>query len=98
MPDEQAVAPGPGSGPVQVQGLQVRVSLPPGPGGLGLVDPALGDEQPAGEEALRLEGPGRVLQGAVEAQQRSDRSLSLTENETMGVKRRRSQPSPADGR
>lgn len=80
MLDQQPVTLAPVSGPVQVQGLLVSVAVSPGPGGLGLVDPLLRDQQPLGQEALPPDRVVRSLQGAVERQHLPDRSLPLTED------------------
>lgn len=55
MLDQQLVTLVPISGPVQVQGFLVSVSVMAGSGGLGLVDPLLWDQQPLGQEVLPVD-------------------------------------------
>lgn len=78
MLDQQPVALVPVSGPVQVQGLLVSVSVTQGSGGFGLVDPLLWDQQLLSQEALPPDRLLRLLQGAVQRQHLPHGSLPLT--------------------
>lgn len=81
MRHQQPVTLAPASGLVQVQRLLASVAVPARSDGLGLVDPALWDQKPLGQEALPLDRFLRLLQGAVEHQQLLDRSLPLAEDD-----------------
>lgn len=77
MLDQQPVASVPVPGPVLVQDLLVPVPIPLGPGGLGLVDPPLWDQQPICQELFPEYRLTRLLQRAVLGQNLPDRPLPL---------------------